>query len=80
MLCHELNLGLVMGTHVSLVSCHHDTMTFLDIILYILIFNIFRFGFDRVGIFVWDTKIETEIFQFQEIKTEGKPKIWTWFN
>ena len=73
-------MGLVVGTHVSLVSCHHDTMTFLDIILYILIFNIFRFGFDQVSIFVWDTEIEIEIFWFQEIKIKAKTKFWTRFS
>ena len=38
--------------------------------LYILIFNIFWFGFGWVSIFVWDTETETEIFRFQEIKSE----------
>ena len=38
-------------------------------------FNIFRFSFDWVSIFVWDTDIETKIFQFQEIKTEAKPNF-----
>ena len=30
------------------------------IFLYKLIFNIFWFGFGRVGVFVWDTETETE--------------------
>ena len=40
---------------------------------YKLIFNIFRFGFGRVGVFVWDTETKTEIFGFYKMKTETEP-------